>query len=274
MTLDEIFDKALGRLPMVPKVVQELLASFERDDSNVDAIVEQVSHDQVLSAKVLRLANSSRMSGGRPAKSIDDAVVRLGFDNLRMLVVAGGMAGMKVESSSFDRKAFWLHSFQTGNVARWLAKLAKLDANTAYTCGLLHNIGELLIHIALPQEMSKIDKMVVAGTDRVQVENMVLGLNLATVGGELARRWQFPAEIQRAITQHQNPAAFDEFEPYAGVVALANLLTAQFDAGLANADIAEVLPAKLLDKLAIDPAQLVGELDAAREVCKGLDELL
>jgi HD-like signal output (HDOD) protein len=274
MTLDEIFDKALGRLPMVPKVVQELLASFEREDTNVDAIVEQVSHDQVLSAKVLRLANSARMSGGKPAKSIDDAVVRLGFDNLRMLVVAGGMAGMKVDSTTFDRKSFWLQSFQTGNVARWLAKLAKLDPNTAYTCGLLHNIGELLMHIALPQEMAKIDKMVVAGTDRVQVENMVLGLDLATVGGELARRWQFPAEIQRAIIQHQNPAAFAEFEPFAGVVALANLLTAQFDAGLTNDDIAEVLPAKLLETLGIAPASLIAELDTARELCQGLEELL
>jgi HD-like signal output (HDOD) protein len=274
MTLDEIFDKALGKLPMVPKVVQELLASFERADSNVDQIVEQVSHDQVLSAKVLRLANSARMSGGKPAMSVDDAVVRLGFDNLRMLVVAGGMAGMKIDSPTFDRKAFWLHSFHTGNVARWLAKQAKLDGNTAYTCGLLHNIGELLIHIALPQEMTKIDKMVVAGTDRIQVENMVLGLDLATVGGELARRWQFPKEIQRAIIQHQNPAAFDEFEPYAGLVALANLLTAQFDAGLANGEIAEMLPAQLLDKLGIDPARLVGDLDAARSACQGMEDLL
>lgn len=274
MTLDEIFDKALGRLPMVPKVVQELLASFERDDTNVDAIVEQVSHDQVLSAKVLRLANSARMSGGRPAKSVDDAVVRLGFDNLRMLVVAGGMAGMKVDSPTFDRKRFWLQSFHTANVARWLSKLAGLDGNTAYTCGLLHNIGELLIHIALPQEMAKIDKMVVSGTDRVQVENMVLGLDLATVGGELARRWQFPKEIQRAIAQHQNPAAFDEFEPYAGLVALANLLTAQFNAGLGNADIGEMLPAKLLEKLKIDQAKLVAELDTAREACQGLEDLI
>ncbi|WP_374538263.1 HDOD domain-containing protein [Chitinimonas taiwanensis] len=274
MTLEEIFDKAAGRLPMVPKVVQELLASFERADTNVDQIVEQVSHDQVLSAKVLRLANSSRLSAGKAVSNIDDAVVRLGFDHLRLLVVSSGMSGMQVASPSFDRKTFWLHSFKTGNLARLTAKLAGLDGNTAYTCGLLHNIGELLIHIAAPNEMAKIDRMVVAGTDRAQVENMVLGVDLAMVGGELARRWQFPIEIQRAIAQHPNPAAHEQFEPYAGVVALANLLAAQFDAGLSDAEIAEMLPAKLLDKLGISPDNMIKELPKARVSCDGLQELL
>lgn len=274
MTLEEIFDKAVGRMPMVPKIVQELLASFERSDTNVDDIVTSVSHDQVLSAKVLRLANSSKMSAGRKVNSIDDAVIRLGFDNLRMLVVASGMSGMKIDIPGFDRKAFWLHSFRTGNVSRWLAKLAKLDGSTAYTCGLLHNIGELLIHIAAPQEMARIDKMVVAGTDRVQVENMVLGVDLAKVGGELARRWQFPVEIQRAISQHQNPAAFDEFEPFSGVVALANLLVAQIGTGLTDEEIAEMLPTKLLERLNIDAEKLVAELEKAREGCEGLDDLV
>lgn len=274
MTLEEIFDKAAGRLPMVPKVVQELLASFERSDVNVDEVVNSVSHDQVLSAKVLRLANSSRMSAGKAVSSIDDAVVRLGFDHLRLLVVSSGMSGMQVASDTFDRKAFWLHSFTTGNLARWAAKLAGLDGNTAYTCGLLHNIGELLIHIAAPAEMAKIDRMVVAGTDRAQVENMVLGVDLAMVGGELARRWQFPAEIQRAIAQHPNPAAHEQFEPYAGLVALANLLAAQLGAGLSDEEIAAMLPAKLLDKLGIDPARMVSELARARAACEGLEAML
>jgi len=274
MTLEEIFEKASGRMPMVPKVVQELLASFDRSGTNVDAIVEQVSHDPVLSAKVLRLANSARVSGGHPVKSIDDAVLRLGFDQLRLLVVSSGMSSMNVDSPTFKRKEFWLRSFKTGNVARWAGKLAKLDTSTAYTCGLLHNIGELLIHIAAPAEMEKVDRMVVAGTDRAQVENMVLGVDLAMVGGELARRWQFPMEIQRAIAQHQNPAAYEEFEPYSGVVALANLLIAQFDAKLDDADIATLLPARLLDKLGIDAATMVTGLPDARAACEGLEELL
>jgi HD-like signal output (HDOD) protein len=165
-------------------------------------------------------------------------------------------------------------SFKTGNVARWAGKLAKLDSSTAYTCGLLYNIGELLLHIAAPNEMLKVDKMVVAGTDRAQVENMVLGVDLATVGGELARRWQFPKEIQRAIARHQNPAAYEELEPYSGVVALANLLIAQFQAGLSDQDIAELLPVRLIDKLGIAPANLIAELPHAREACEGLEELL
>lgn len=274
MELGDIFDRAAGRMPMVPKVVQELIVSFERADTDVDSVANKVSHDQVLSAKVLRLANSARISGGRAVRSIEDAVVLLGFDNLRLLVVASGVSSMSAPNPSFDRQAFWRRSFQVATVAKWLARFAKIDANTAYTVGLLHNIGELLIHVAFPTESVKIDRLVDSGADRIQVENMVIGLDLTQVGEELAKRWHFPAEIQQAIRQHKNPTAFPNFEPLAGVVALADLLVTEFVNGVDDAGVVDTLPANLLDKLGVSVEVLAANLEKIREQCMTVDDLL
>jgi hypothetical protein len=88
-----LFEQASGRLPMVPKVVQELIESFHKTDINIDEISDKVGHDQVLTARVLRLANTARFGGSRRVGSLDDAVVLLGFDNLRILVIASGITG-------------------------------------------------------------------------------------------------------------------------------------------------------------------------------------
>ncbi|MBV8679217.1 MAG: HDOD domain-containing protein, partial [Aquitalea sp.] len=144
MRVADIFEQASGRLPMVPKVVQELIESFHNTNINIDEISDKVGHDQVLTARVLRLANTARFGGSRRVGSLDDAVILLGFDNLRILVIASGITGATIGIPGFDMKSFWQRSFSMANTAKRLAKLAKLDAQLGYTCGLLSNIGELV----------------------------------------------------------------------------------------------------------------------------------
>ncbi|WP_028456618.1 HDOD domain-containing protein [Chitinilyticum litopenaei] len=274
MELAEVFDRAASKLPSVPKVVQELIASFDRDDTDIDDVARKVSHDQVITAKVLRMANSARISGGNPVKTIDDAVVRLGFDALRVLVVASGISSMQVPNDTFNRQAFWRHSFEVANTCKWLAKHAGLDGNQAYTCGLLANIGELLIHVAFPGQSLKIDRLVESGADRIQLESMELGLDLTQVGEELAKRWQFPADIQRAIRQQRNPTAHTPFEPYAGLIALAELLVHLFTHQASPEQVADTLPANILQMLNINAEKLVANLEQGREICLAVDDLL
>lgn len=274
MELAEVFDRAATKLPSVPKVVQELIASFEKEDTDIDGIARKVSHDQVITAKVLRMANSAKISGGNPVKTIDDAVVRLGFDALRVLVIASGVSSIQVPNSTFDRQAFWRHSFEVANTCKWLARFAGLDGNQAYTCGLLANIGELLIHVAFPTQSLKIDRLVDSGADRIQLESMELGLDLTQVGEELAKRWQFPTDIQRAIRQQRNPTAHSPFEPYAGLIALAELLVHQFTHNVSINDVAEALPASMLEMLNINTEKLITNLEQGREVCLVVDDLL
>ena len=165
MKLEAVFDH-IGQLPTVPSVVQELIASFDRDDIDVASLATKVSKDQVISAKVLRLANTAHFGSPRQISSIEDAVIVLGFDKLRTLVIASGIAGMAIPIPEFDKVHYWRYSLNVANTAKLLAKMARHNGEVAFTAGLLHSIGQLLIHIAAPADAAAVEKLVASGASR------------------------------------------------------------------------------------------------------------
>ena len=274
MQVSELFDKASGKLPMVPKVVQELVASFQRTDISIDDISSKVQHDQVLSARVLRLANTARFGGSRKVGSLDDAVVMLGFDNLRVLVIASGITGASAHIAGFDMKTFWRRSFELANTAKLLAKLAKLDPQLAYTCGLMANIGELVLHVAEPEKAAQIDKAVDGGADRIGTERMILNMDLTEVGSELARRWNFPDQIQAAIREQNTLQDPSQVSPYALLLGLTTFIVSGFNRGSTENEVLESMPETLLAALNIEPEKLAEKIGALKESSTETDDLL
>ncbi|MDF0604073.1 HDOD domain-containing protein [Neisseriaceae bacterium TC5R-5] len=272
MQVAEIFEKASGKLPMVPKVVQELVASFHRVDVNIDDITSKVGQDQVLTARVLRLANTARFGGSRKVGSLDDAIVLLGFDNLRVLVIASGVTGATSGIQGFDMKGFWQRSFSMANTCKLLAKQAGLNAQLGYTCGLLFNIGELVLYVAVPEQAIQVNKMVAGGADRVASERMLLGLDLTEVGAELARRWNFPEEIQQAIYK-QHDLLNEEVTPYALLIGLSTLLMAGFSHGMSEQDMLTTLPLPVLQRAGIPLEKLQLVMGDLQEACTQLSDM-
>lgn len=219
MNMQQLLDKP-NVLPSIPKVVQELINSFNEESPEISDIAKKIALDQVISAKVLRLANSARFGAARQVASIDDAAVRLGLNSLRTLVLASGLTGAFTEVPHLDLSHFWLDSFDTGAIAKELAKLAKLDPETAFTCGMLHNIGLLMIHCGLPDSAKKVVDIVAEGNNRDEVEAEILGFSYPEVGAELAKRWCFPNDIQAAIRYQTQPAQEKAFYPYAALIYL------------------------------------------------------
>ena len=156
MEIDALFDH-LHTLPSIPKVAQELIQQFDDPDSSIEDVARNLALDPVLSAKVLRLANSVRFRGVRPSTSIEGAAIRLGFDALRTLVLASAVTAAFRHNPSFDPRDFWQHSFDVASICRVLARQAGADPETAFTCGMLHSIGELLIRTAAPDIAVRID---------------------------------------------------------------------------------------------------------------------
>ena len=167
MSLESLF-KESPNLPNIPKVVQELIEKFNDPHSNSDEISKKIQMDQVISAKIMRLANSARYGAGRKIASIDSAVVMLGIDTLKTLVIASGVTGAFKDIPGFDKKQFWRDSFMIASICKLIAKHTDCDAETAFTVGMMHNIGELLILIFNPEETVKIAKLVEAGANRIE----------------------------------------------------------------------------------------------------------
>lgn len=223
MHVQQLLEQA-HQLPSIPRLVQELLAAF--DDPNVDAgrIAAKLQLDQALTAKVLRLANSSFYGGTRRVATVNDAVVLLGVDALRTLVTASGITAAFRAPEGFDLKAFWRKSFMVAGLCRWLVRrgrLRQLNAETAFTAGLLHDVGSLLMHTLDAERMQEVDAAVAAGAPRGDAEQMILGYTSVEIGGALARHWHFPDELCDAVVYQPAPMAAKVPNEYAGVVHLA-----------------------------------------------------
>ncbi|WP_263144310.1 HDOD domain-containing protein [Pseudomonas sp. RIT-PI-AD] len=272
MDINSLFEQ-LHTLPSIPKVAQDLILQFDNPHTNLDSVARNIALDPVIAAKVLRLANSARFRGAREATSIEDAAMRLGFNTLRTLVLASAVTGAFKADSSFDLKGFWTHSFQVASIARLLAKQRGVAAETAFTCGMMHNIGELLIQTAGTELVNALNRTKTDAAGRVAVETLQLGFGFPEVGAELAKRWQLPVLIQQAIAYQARPLQAPVDLPLPRLVAQAVLIAeALRQHGGANAPAQESLEGPLFDGLDLDA--LFAELPTVLEADKVFAELL
>jgi HD-like signal output (HDOD) protein len=220
MELKSLLDQP-NKLPTVPKVVQQLMASFGSENVTVAQIARQLSADPVLSAKLLRLANSAYFNFSRTIGTVDEALVMLGFVMVRNLVLGHGMMAAFRNTPGMNLKQFWRYNLYTACAARWLAGLAGVNTDLVFTLGLLHGIGQLQMHVGMPETMVPLDQqMNVLDAGRAELENDSLGFHYGEVSAELAKIWNFPLPIILAIRDIPRPMEADEFSEPTGWVHL------------------------------------------------------
>jgi HD-like signal output (HDOD) protein len=130
----------------------------------------------------------------------------LGFQMVRNLVIGVGTIGAFKSTPGIDLPAFWRYSLNTACAARWLARAAGEDADLAFTLGLVHGLGHLVLHSALPAQMQQLDSdLPPLALGRAAAERALLGYHHGQVSAELALRWNFPAEVAATLRQVPDP---------------------------------------------------------------------
>jgi putative nucleotidyltransferase with HDIG domain len=198
---------AVRGLPSLPGIVLELLQTIDLHDTTMQFVANKISHDQALTATVLRLANSSFY--GRPSRvsNIQQAIVMLGLGTTRSLVVAAAMTASFHPGSTvgFAFATFWRHAIGTAVSARGLAPGLRVSPDTAFIAGLLHDIGQLAMATCFPAECAAIQAWREReGCAMRDAEHAITGVDHAAVGAALAAHWRFPLEIQEAVGGHHD----------------------------------------------------------------------
>jgi len=266
--------KCVYQLPSIPKVVQELLETFGKDTSTVADISEKIQTDPVISAKVLRMANSARYGVGRKVASLDAAVVLLGFDAIRTLVVASGVTGAMMKIPGLDMKAFWKESFLIANISRLLAKTGKeVDPEIAFTCGMIHKIGTALMYLGKKEEMQHLQHALEEGQSFRSAQRDAFGYDCDEVSAELAAIWRFPELIQEALRYQSKPKEAED-ATYASVIYLADRMCRLLEKELTPEELMAQLPSDLMVALGIDTFKLFEKIQLMSEVEDDIDQLL
>ncbi|MBL0514660.1 HDOD domain-containing protein [Aeromonas media] len=274
MSMDRLFGK-IKQLPTIPQLLHELMQSFNDENARIDEIAAKIAMDQVISVKVLRMANSAALRRGNEVTSIEQAVIRLGFNRLRSVVVASGIISSFKAPPGFDKHRFWTQTFQVATIARTLAQQTRaVDPESAFTCALIHNIGELLIQSTLPEEAGLINLAIEKGSSRVEAQREMLGYDYAQLGAELAKRWNLSASFVDAIAQQLDPLSHDPVSKEAVLIRLSVFVSFAWHAGVPAQTIIARFPKPLADQLGLDPATLADHLEQLHEQGNALADLL
>ncbi|MGL4474554.1 MAG: HDOD domain-containing protein [Shewanella sp.] len=219
----------VDELPRLPKAISELLDVVNDSQATIKGISSKLAQEPIVSAKVLRMANSAYFGNSREVASLDEAVVRLGMQKLRTLVIASALVGAVPKSNHVDLSEFWGNTFEVACFCQVVAKVAKSQPEEAFTCAILHNIGDLLIATMMADSAVEIKALIDAGGGLEASQVAVLGYAAADIGALMADNWKFPVSLVDGIRFQNHP---DETSPYcelAGLLYFAKKVNADWD---------------------------------------------
>lgn len=196
-------DVTSGRIemPVIPRVVMKLIDALRQPDVNLHAIADDLAQDPMLSAKVLRLANSSYFGGRGSLSSIDSAVSTVGTQALTTIVLTCGVSSAFVAVPGVNLRQFWTDALVCATAAARLSKIFKADPDSAYLCGLVHATGHLMLCQAFPDQARShfADAPLLDRLEMAERERTAFGITHPVVGGLWADRLGFPAEVGTTV---------------------------------------------------------------------------
>lgn len=221
----------IGDLVSLPEVVMQVNEMVDNDRYNASDIGRVISQDPGLSTRLLKIANSSMYGNMRKIDNINHAVVILGTKQIRDLVFSTVATKVfdGIPNDIISVEDFWHHSLYCALLARSLAHSSrKINADTMFTAGLLHDIGHLVLMNRMPEQATASIMLTIQGDatiDLLDAEREIIGFTHAEVGASLARQWHLPDILIECIEFHHNPLEAEKHPEAVAYVHIANAIS-------------------------------------------------
>lgn len=202
--LEEYLEEASEDLPTVPAVATKVIDCLDDPDGSLDDVRELIERDPALSARILKVSNSSMYGFSTEIQSLGQAISLVGGRAVRNLVMAVAMRETYAEFGDLEQM-MWEHSMAAGPTALAVAaKLApQLDGDEIFTAGLLHDIGKTALANSHRDEYEALSKTVFAGgAELVDAEREQFGFDHAALGGRVVEQWSLPDSAATVIANH------------------------------------------------------------------------
>ena len=219
-------------LPALPFIIEEVNRVIDDPKASAGHLGDVISRDQALVAKILSVANSPLYGIPRRVSTIDFAIIILGFNHIKNIVIAFSLMDSisAFDSTIFDRKKYWVHSLVTATASKRIADdLGYHVSGEAFTAGLLHDLGIPIICKHFPKEFKLIQDTVLSeGVSFREAEIMVLGMDHQEVGRVLVERWNLPPSLAEVVACHHNPSLATEHKSLASLIHLTDYMANRF----------------------------------------------
>ena len=253
-------------LPTLPRTVLQITGLVNDPKSSAKDLARVITDDQVLTVRLLKLVNSSFYGFPQRISTVTGAIVLLGFDAIRNLLLTTSVFDLfanRNRQKKRDQERFWDHSLGCAVGAKVIGNYLRHDKiEELFVSGLLHDIGKIVEMMFLPDEFSKI----VAAVNRDNIlmttaENNVLGYNHAEVGKLLAEKWNLPAKLVQVIAHHHHPDNAGSFAVEAAIVHLADIFCRALNMGYGGDNKIPPLDTLAWERLKIQTSAIEGIME-------------
>lgn len=268
MDADALLDR-IDDLPPLPAIAARVMAMADDERTSAMELAQVLATDQALTAKLIRVSNSAYYGFARRVSTVREAVVMLGFKQVRQVAVGSSlMNAFKTKSrypdDPFNIDLFWGHSVAVAVAAETLTKKTRVARpEDGFTAGILHDIGRLVLRQTMPDRFYEAVRTASeTGIPLHLAETELTGCAHDEIGRALGERWKFPPHLIDAVRCHHDERLTPEKDGLPGVIAQVNRLVVHH--GLyCGYDVAQR-----------DPQPLPGDLEAIETACGGIDRVL
>jgi putative nucleotidyltransferase with HDIG domain len=251
----------IARLPSLSTTAAKVLETCNNPESSPNDLNRVISLDPLLTGQVLRLINSAYYSLRHPVSSLTRAIIMLGINTVKNLVLSCAILEQIRHKQSFralSAEKFWAHSLGVGVIAKCLAVVKGVslaEQEEFFICGLLHDLGKIPLNQKFPDEYLKALEMAERSCWPLgHAESVVFGIDHATIGGWIARKWRLsPAVIESLDCHHRPEESPLDCRQLVFMVALADVYAQMLNMRMCAAPLASnALAEYLLDQAGVD----------------------
>ena len=280
MTANELVAK-VKNLPPISQAALQLVNLLDEPAVSNEDVVQVLKYDNVLTAKLLRACNSPYFGLEEPVSSVDQAVLILGHHQILHIVLTlafGGAMAVPLTGYAVESNELWRHSLTAATAAEYVVSNGievNVDPHVAFTVGLLHDIGKLVLgQVLTPEHQTNIRALTEdRRNSRWEAEKLVLGTDHAEVGGALLRAWNLPDDIIEGVSNHHHPVV-DPKPQLSSVAHLGNCFAHRVSPAPGLEIYATFVDLKVAEAFSLTPARIESMTEDVRTACEKVEQLV
>lgn len=278
ITLEYIVNK-VDDIKVLPTIINQIILLTDDPNSTIQDIEKVILKDQVLTTKILRLANSAYYGYARKITTISQATVLLGFQAIKGIALASIVKSYmtnELKGYSLEKDELWIQSQTCAIISRFIAKKIKYPTpEEAYIAGLLRDIGKTILNQHMEKEyqevLSKVNENNISFLD---AEKEILGFSHGEIGAKVGEKWNLPKDLVEAIGSHHTPELAIENPLLVSIVHIADAITMMMGIGLGLDGLAYNLSPIAIKALELDEIQLQDIISQVADLIKDEESFL
>lgn len=263
--------ETIEALPTVPATLKQISGMLEKPRLSIEELGRFIAGDPALTSKILKMVNSAAYGFPNRISSISHAIMLLGLN-----VVRGLLLGVSVfELMRRNIEGLWEHSLGCAVAARWIAQKKQVkEPEEVSVCGLLHDIGKVILILHFPEEYEKVQAK--AGKEGItlhEAERLFFDATHSDVGSWLARKWRFPVNLVEAIEYHHRPRLSKSAQLETAIVHVSDALVHAKGIGTAHDDLVPTINPDAWGLLQLSVNDIKAVLDELEEAASSETEV-